>query len=127
PANTSSFMKLKNLLLATASGMFLFSGASYAQSVSPYGCYTDEHNRELEQKNPAYAQSRLAIEQQIQQYLQQNPNAKTNGTVLKVPVVVHVVTEKGLNGISREQVLNGIEVLNQDFRRTNADSTNTRG
>ncbi|MBK0402922.1 T9SS type A sorting domain-containing protein [Adhaeribacter sp. BT258] len=119
-------MKLKNLLLATASGFFLFSGVSYAQSVSKYGCYTDEHTRELERQNPAYAQSRIALEQQIRQYIQQNPSARTNGTVLKVPVVVHVVTEKGFNGISKAQVLNGIQVLNEDFRRTNADKVNTR-
>lgn len=119
-------MKLKNLLLATASGFFLFSGVSYAQSVSKYGCYTDEHYRELELQNPAYTQNRIAIEQQIRQYMQQNPAARTNGTVLKVPVVVHVVTEKGFNGISKAQVLNGIEVLNDDFRRNNADTTNTR-
>src|SRR5688572_33366462 len=98
-------MKLKNLLLASASGFFLFSGVSYAQSVSRYGCYTDEHNRELEMKYPDFAKSRLAIEQQIEQYIRQNPMAKTNGIVRKVPVVVHIVTERGLNGISKAQLL----------------------
>ncbi|WP_191907101.1 M43 family zinc metalloprotease [Adhaeribacter soli] len=120
-------MRLKHLLLASASGLLLLGTNAQAQNYRNYGCYTDEHTKELELKYPGQAQAREAIEQQIQQYLKQNPAAKRQAGVLKVPVVVHIVTEKGLDGISKAQVENGIEVLNQDFRRTNADANVTRG
>ncbi|MEJ2596261.1 MAG: zinc metalloprotease [bacterium] len=49
--------------------------------------------------------------------------------VITIPVVVHVIHSgeeigEGLN-ISEEQVLSQIEVLNEDFRRLNADAANT--
>lgn len=120
-------MKLKHLLFASASSFLFFQGNAFAQSVKNYGCYTMEHNAELEQQNPQILKDRQAFEKLYQNYLKQNRSGlKTNATVLKIPVVVHVVTEKGLNGISKAQVLNGIQVLNEDFRRLNADKTATR-
>src|SRR5688572_23747259 len=120
-------MKIRNLLLASATGLIFTSGAALAQSVNTYGCYTDEHTMELAKQYPGQEANRQAIEQQIQQFFGQNrANLRQSGPVMKVPVVVHVVTEKGLNGISKAQVLNGIEVLNKDFRRTNPDTVNIR-
>jgi PKD repeat protein len=120
-------MKLKHLLFASASSFFFFQGNTFAQSVKNYGCYTMEHNAELEQLDPQILKNNQAFENFYQNYVKQNKSAlKTNGTVLKIPVVVHVVTEKGLNGIAKAQILNGIQVLNEDFRRTNADKTATR-
>jgi PKD repeat protein len=120
-------MKLKHLLFASASSFLLFQGNAFAQSARNYGCYTMEHNAELEQQNPQILNNRQAFEKFYQNYVKQNHSAlKTNGTVIKIPVVVHVVTEKGLNGIGKAQVLNGIQVLNEDFRRLNADKTATR-
>jgi PKD repeat protein len=120
-------MKLKHLLLASASGAILFGGAAHAQTQRNYGCYTDEYNKEMEAKYPESVKNRQVIEQQIRQYVNQNPSSlKKAGPVLKIPVVVHVVTEKGLNGISKAQVLNGVQILNEDFRRLNLDKTVTR-
>lgn len=119
-------MRIKHLLLATASGFLLLGGTANAQTQRNYGCYTDEHTKELELQFPGQNQARQVIEQQIQQYLKQNPSGKRMAGVIKVPVVVHVVTEQGLNGLDKAQILNGINVLNQDFRRTNADANVTR-
>lgn len=121
-------MKLRNLLLASATGLFFANGAAQAQGVSKfYGCYTDEHTLELEKKFPSQRANQMALEQQIQQFINQNgANLRQAGVVKKIPVVVHVVTEKGLNGISKAQVLNGIDVLNEDFRRRNLDTAQIR-
>ena len=121
-------MKFRNLLLASATGLFFANGAAMAQGVSNnYGCYTDEQTLELEKKYPNQRANQMALEQQIQQYINQHgANLRQAGPVKKIPIVVHVVTEKGLNGISKAQVLNGVEVLNEDFRRLNADTSQIR-
>jgi PKD repeat protein len=120
-------MKIKQLLLASASCALLFGGTANAQTQRNYGCYTDEHNKELEALYPESVKNRQIIEQQIQQYISQNRSSmRKAGPVLKIPVVVHIVTEKGLNGISKDQVFNGVQVLNEDFRRLNLDKTVTR-
>jgi PKD repeat protein len=120
----ANLMKLKHLLLAA--GILFMHDSAMAQAVQKnYGCYTDEHNLELELNNPQSQRSKQAFEQYYQQILVQNPAFKTNAANIKIPVVVHVVTEKGLNGISKAQVLNGVEVLNKDFQRLNLDTVNT--
>lgn len=44
--------------------------------------------------------------------------------VAVIPVVVHVVWRTAAENISDEQIISQIEVLNRDFRKTNADSEN---
>lgn len=52
-----------------------------------------------------------------------NPNASR--AVLKVPVVVHIVYRTNEENISDEQVYSQMRVLNDDFRKKNANFSNT--
>lgn len=45
--------------------------------------------------------------------------------VIRIPVVVHVLYNNAQQNISDAQIKSGIEALNRDFRRKNADSVNT--
>ena len=45
--------------------------------------------------------------------------------VIRIPVVVHVLYNDASQNISDAQVRSGIEALNRDFRRRNADTVNT--
>jgi Pregnancy-associated plasma protein-A/Secretion system C-terminal sorting domain len=47
--------------------------------------------------------------------------------VVKIPVVVHVVWRTAEENISDAQILSQIEVLNQDFRKRNADAKDVPG
>lgn len=49
----------------------------------------------------------------------------SNGSVIKIPVVVHVVYNNAAQNISDAQIQSQIAALNRDFRRDNADSVNT--
>ena len=118
-------MKLRSLLAASLMGLF-FNNLAVAQTHAVKGCATDAYNQALEQKYPASAASRAAMEHRIQQFINNQAKQRKAGPVLKIPVVVHVVTESGCNGISKAQILNGLEVVNQDFRRQNPDTANTR-
>ncbi len=45
---------------------------------------------------------------------------------LIIPTVVHIIHLNGFGDITDEQVHDGIRVINEDFMRLNADSTDTR-
>ncbi|THH34898.1 M43 family zinc metalloprotease [Neolewinella litorea] len=47
------------------------------------------------------------------------------GGILTIPVIVHVVYENSTENISDAQIASQITVLNEDFRRLNADRSNT--
>ena len=45
---------------------------------------------------------------------------------ITVPVVVHVLHDGGIGNISEAQILDGLNVLNTDYNRLNADTADTR-
>lgn len=47
------------------------------------------------------------------------------GKVVKIPVVVHILYHRSDENISDENVFNQIRILNESFRRRNADTVNT--
>ena len=55
----------------------------------------------------------------------QTQSTNSRGTVV-VPVVVHIIHDNGIGNISNAQVENAIQILNEDYTRNNADTTQTR-
>lgn len=91
-------------------------------------CGTMEHHQWMMENNPEYARSFPKTEKVIQQWIADHPNAasaKVNTAPDTIPVVVHVVYKTAAQNISDAQVMSQIDVLNEDFSRTNADSVNT--
>jgi len=72
-------------------------------------------------KNPDFRRSRQAIEQFTQEYIK----LRSNTTVINIPVVVHVVHADETQNISPAQIAGQMRILNEDFRRLNADASNT--
>ena len=66
------------------------------------------------------------IENYTRQRIQQNGIPKSiSGNVITIPVVVHVLYTNSTNNISNAQIQSQIDVINEDFRRTNSDADNT--
>lgn len=78
--------------------------------------------------DPAQAQRMEAIENQTKRFLASG-GAKTSftstGAVITIPVVVHVLYNTAVQNISDAQVQSQIAVLNEDYRKLNADRTKT--
>lgn len=90
-------------------------------------CGTMERLQYLLQQDPTLARRMQAVEEQTQAYLHslsQAPAQRTNN-VITIPVVVHIVYRTSSENISDAQVQSQIQVLNEDFRRQNADASNT--
>ncbi|MGF1532870.1 MAG: M43 family zinc metalloprotease, partial [Bernardetiaceae bacterium] len=97
----------------------MFGSGLQAQE-TPERCATMGVDQLLRQQNPRMG-TLDDFEAQVQQWIEQQRNSRTQGGVLQLPVVVHVIHEgqavgTGLN-ISDAQVQSQIDVLNEDFRR----------
>ena len=77
-------------------------------------------------KNPSIAKRMNDMEAFTQRKVEEmsKNHAKISGDVYQIPVVVHVLYTNSSNNISTAQIQSQLDVLNADFRRTNADRTN---
>ena len=83
-------------------------------------CATMEVHRRLLAESPAYAQARARLENITLEFKMQNRVAPRFG-VVRIPTVVHVVWNSGVQNISDAQINSQMDVLNRDFRRLNID------
>lgn len=51
-------------------------------------------------------------------------STESSGEVYTIPCVVHIVWTNQFQNLDEETIMEGIQVLNEDFRRTNADAGN---
>ena len=86
-------------------------------------CYTDEKMQQELAKNPHLKQKMEAIES-FTKRVSKRMNRATNNNIIKLPVVVHIIYNSSKENISEAQIKSQIDVLNEDFRRTNSDKTN---
>ncbi len=117
---------MRKLLLLLIAGT-IFLQTSYAQTDR---CGTVEHEAILKAKYPGYEQKRADIEDFTAKYIQKKqslPTAKTEGggLIVRIPVVFHVVYKTAAQNIADDLLLQQLDILNADFRRLNADTTDT--
>ncbi len=83
-------------------------------------CGAQVEHRRLLNENPAYVAARSNIENIARSYeLGERSSARFG--ITRIPAVVHVVWNTAAQNISDAQIQSQIDVLNQDFRMTNAD------
>ncbi|MDX2360644.1 MAG: M43 family zinc metalloprotease [Crocinitomicaceae bacterium] len=97
--------------------LLFFTSTLFAQEVVPTinPCATEEHT------------ARLAKLLEFQQNYYESQQIKAQegiidvpkGVVLKIPIVFHILHDGGESNISREQVLDGLRILNEDYRMLN--------
>ncbi|RMG62378.1 MAG: T9SS C-terminal target domain-containing protein [Bacteroidetes bacterium] len=103
--------------------MLLLMGASplWAQR----NCSSMDVLEQLIQQDPSIQQNMEMLERFTEEYVSQHSNRATNGNVVIIPTIVHVVYQNATENISDAQIQSQIQVLNDDFRRLNADASNT--
>lgn len=89
-------------------------------------CGTSEYMAGMLQQDPAWKArlDQLEIETQNNEA---NPSSFKTQAVITIPVVVHVVYRTTTENISDAQILSQIAILNEDFRKLNADTTSIPG
>ncbi|MCB9240294.1 MAG: PKD domain-containing protein [Flavobacteriales bacterium] len=89
-------------------------------------CGTDEFIREWQSQHPENQQEHEQYINALSQINHPGKNLQKKAEILTIPVVFHVVHNYGSENISKAQILEQLEILNQDFRRRNADTSITR-
>ncbi|MFH1319069.1 MAG: M43 family zinc metalloprotease [Bacteroidota bacterium] len=115
-------MRKQFVLLAVLFLTNLMVGNSIAQYTN--WCGTDLYMERQFENNPL-------LKQQFEENFRKiNNNVKKHifkkGTVHVIPLVVHVIHYNGAGNISKEQIEDGIRIMNEDYRKLNADTSNTR-
>ena len=96
----------------------VFSSSLYAQRT----CGAMEHLEMQLERSPKVAPMMDQIEQHTQEMI--NGRSAVNG-IITIPVVFHVVWNTSAENLSDAQLQSQLDVLNEDFRRLNADAANT--
>ncbi len=114
---------MKKSLLLSFCLLLMLPLVSFAQR----NCGSMDHLQELQQQNPALIQKMERIENFTREYLANPPANLRAGELVTIPVVFHVIYKKTVENLSQAQLQSQLDVLNEDFRRTNADANNTWG
>lgn len=109
---------MKKLLLSLA---LIISFTGMAQKRT---CGTDQKVDEVLAKDPSFA----IHHKEVMDYIR-NPNnqqnifkqARTTNTVVTIPVVFHVLYKNASQNITDAQIQSQLAVLNEDYRKLNAD------
>jgi hypothetical protein len=100
----------------------LFVGMTFAQERE---CSTMENLEHRKQLDPQLEARMQQIEDFTRTRIEQGGMESVSGNIITIPVVVHVLYTNGTNNISDAQIQSQIDVINEDFRRTNSDADNT--
>lgn len=111
---------MKQILLLLFLGMF--TGTSFAQTLN-HRCGYDHAVYHLDQQYPGYKQHVDAVFDEAHRVGQQVQHTRTIHTI---PVAVHVVWKTAEQKLSECKIVEQIDVLNEDYRRQNADAGNLR-
>lgn len=120
----------KNYLVNGMAILALAGGMMTSQAQTLRRCATMENLARLKQLDPDLEARMQDVEKQTQEVINNMATGKggfssVTATVYQIPVVVHVLYNTTAQNITDAQIQSQIDVLNEDFRRTNADKSNT--
>jgi hypothetical protein len=90
-------------------------------------CFTTEKMAEAVKANPDIRKRRALTEARINRYITQEQESfkgRNSPPVYTIPVVVHIIYRTNAQNLSNQRVYDQLQVLNEDYRRTNSDASN---
>jgi hypothetical protein len=87
-------------------------------------CSTDEYHEHQMQTNPKYREAFDANELQTVQFVANYDKTLKTRALITIPVVFHVVYNTAAQNVSDALIAAQLKVLNDDFRKLNADRVN---
>jgi hypothetical protein len=115
---------IKKILRPAFAGLFLVTFTFGALNAQYKRCASHEVYERMLKEDPQFAANRARIERETREWIEKNGNNKL-GAVITIPVVFHVVYNTSAQNIPDARIIEQLNVLNQDFGRTNADAVNT--
>lgn len=110
---------MKKLLLSFM--VVAFSVTTYGQSShSTEKCGTSYLTQKRLKDDPRLQQKQIEMERDMQNWIA-NESKNKSQAIITIPIVVHVLYADPSENISMAQIQSQIDVLNEDFRKLNAD------
>ncbi len=111
---------MKKALLCCAIA-FTLSSQLIAQEGHVHGpwCASDQVMGSLIEKHPEILEIQENYREEIQALMQERDD---DTEIFTIPVVFHVVHDQGPENVSDAQIFRAMQILNEDFRKLNADS-----
>ncbi|MFT7591637.1 MAG: hypothetical protein ACI9UJ_001561, partial [bacterium] len=109
---------MRNIILLF--GFFLIANNGYGQQNH---CGTDGFVQGQIDAQKETAEQIYSVSEEVLSY---SENSHGKKAVVVIPVVFHVIHEYGPENISTAQISDQMRILNEDFRRQNADASSTR-
>src|SRR5574343_1102251 len=101
------------LLLALVS-----SFAGFAQ----LKCGSDHKHQMLRQQDPDFVQREADFNRMVDEYIAAHKGERDE-VQLTIPIVFHIIHQWGEENISDEQIFDAVRILNEDYNKDNADTT----
>jgi len=123
-------MKYRFYLTTLLLGVSVFFAEAQDQ-VKVIRCETVKYMNEVQNKDPQFLINQAELERQTAEYVSSlNSNKSTNAAANQrvkriIPIVFHVFHNGGPENISKQRILEQVEILNRDFQRLNADTNET--
>ncbi len=112
---------MKRILLS----MFLVAIATTAFAQTPKRCATDEAYQKMLQEDPTLLDRQNQFDLDAAK-MAATQNIRKTGEIRIIPVVFHIFHSAGSENISDAQINDEMRILNETFRRKNANAANTR-
>lgn len=115
-------MKNQILLLSV---FIMASVIAHAQHTGEFKCGTMEYLQKQKEADPGLDGQMMLLEQQVQEWIKQNPNhnkLNKKASVITIPVVVHIIYKTSAENIPDSVVNEQILMLNRDFSGQNTNS-----
>ncbi len=104
----------------TLLGILLFSITAHSQNNF---CGTTQKEREAHEKDPSIYIEEAKLKQFVQDWIASNKDDLRGNPDYIIPVVFHVVHDYGSENITDAQVRDAVRILNEDYQKMNADTT----
>lgn len=123
-------MVFKNLrsVIATTFLLAIFGATSSVAQTEYLNCGTSQVVQKALDANPKLKQEYLAEQARLEQIDRQGfangykeNDSKGLLTIYTIPIVFHILHENGTENISDAQIYDEVRILNEDYRRLNAD------
>lgn len=99
----------------------IFSATAFSQD--HLLCGSPQKEKEARDKNPSIYIEEAKLKQFVQDWIAANKDNLRNDAEYIIPVVFHIIHDYGFENISDDQVRDAVRILNEDYRKQNADAS----
>ncbi|MCA1751048.1 MAG: M43 family zinc metalloprotease [Cryomorphaceae bacterium] len=113
----------KGLLAGAAALIFSLQISAQEGHVHGPWCASDVEHEKLKEQYPSIAETERAYREELKAIQEQmKVNRDDDLPVLRIPMVFHVLHDRGPENISDAQVFRAVQILNEQFRKLRADT-----